>query len=212
MKKEKRADLKEREQKILDCLNTIPDNILREEPRFAISGEIIPEIFRSNRDEINYQLEIRNRNKHIELTPFIPKHIDRIEADGTRHVVPFRSDGNQVEIFCHQSEGLGYYQSKYRGHFISTADIKAMADCIRSVTGKEKTSAAYTCQDDFISLEISYDPISSKYSIMIAVLDISNGDHCISVTRKGLTRKALDLYIDPIFKWEDMFPMINSKH
>ena len=210
MTKEKKKVLKELEEKLLNVLNSIPDGILDKEPRFQLTGEIIPEPMRKDNKYLSYKFKIGYRKNKLTILPFIPKHIDIIGENGPQ-AVPFESDGNQIEISFSQTEDWNYYQRKSRGKFISTADIKAMADCIRAVISHEKSSAKYSCQDDFIRLKISYDTPSDTYNFtvsMLSMLEDTESDHYITITRKKLTKEKLDRYIDPFFKWEEMFPVI----
>ena len=118
------------------------------------------------------------------------------------------SDGNQIEINFREDEEDGWGVGG--GEYVSTADIKSMADCIRSVINKEQVSASYTCQDDLFRIEISCNETEDTYTFSVAMLEILMRDHHISITKTGLTRSELDEYIEPFFIWEQIFPIIGG--
>ena len=46
---------------------------------------------------------------------------------------------------------------------------------------------------------------------MLSMLEGTESDHYITITRKKLTKKRLNKYINPFFKWEEMFPVITHE-
>ena len=112
-------------------------------------------------------------------------------------------DESQIEISYREDdeEGWGAGSDEY----FSTADIKAMADCIRSVINKKDLSAEYICQNDLFRIHIGYDPLNDTYSFTAALIETLTREYHITITKTGLTLSELDEYIQPFFEWERKF-------
>ncbi len=114
-------------------------------------------------------------------------------------------DDNQIEICYREDDEDGWGVGG--GEYFSTADIKAMADCIRSVIQLKQTRAEYSCQDDIFRLCIEYDPYNDRFSFTVALIETLMREYHIVITKSGLTRSALDEYIQPFFEWEKEYPI-----
>ncbi len=134
---------------------------------------------------------------------------DLIIFEGKKQILlsldEYSINGNQIEI-CYREDyedGWGFGG----GEFFSTFDIKAMADCIRSVIYMRETKASYTCQNKVFRIEIEYDASGDTYSFTAALIETLHRDFYISITKSELTRIALDEYIQPFFEWERKYPI-----
>ena len=118
-------------------------------------------------------------------------------------------DKNQVEISYREDdeEGWGVGSSE----FVTTMDIKNMADCIRNVIYFKEASAEYSCQNDLFRLAISYDAKAETFSFTAALIETLTWDYHITITKDNLSRSALDEYIQPFFEWEREFPIVDDK-
>ena len=117
-----------------------------------------------------------------------------------------KTDANQIEI-CYREDdedGWGIGGDEY----ISTSDIKAMADCIRSVIYKNHDKASYSCQNDLFRICLEHDRLNDSYSFTAALLEMLSRDYHITVCKSGLTMNELYQYIQPFFEWERRFPVI----
>ena len=118
-------------------------------------------------------------------------------------------DDDQIEI-CYREDdedgtGVG------GGEFISTSDIQAMANCIRDVVSMNKAKANYHCQDDVIRLSIQYDARSNTFTFSVGLIETLLREYHITITKRGLSRNALEEYIQPFFIWENEYPIVCNK-
>ena len=118
-------------------------------------------------------------------------------------------DENQIEI-CYREEdedgwGVGGNEC------FSTTDIKAMADCIRSVIYMSQNEASYSCQKDVFRICIRYNSVDDSFSFTAALVETLTWDYHISITKTNLSRSALDEYIQPFFAWEREFPIVEKE-
>lgn len=124
------------------------------------------------------------------------------------------SDGNIVDEFDDTQIEFTYREDDKDGwgigsdEYISTLDIKNMANGIRSVVQHKASSFQYRCQNDIFRLKISYDDQSELYSFSPALLEMLSREYHIEITKTGLTISALYEYIQPFFEWEKQFPTV----
>ena len=151
------------------------------------------------------ELVIWDEKNQIIFHPYILDYLGG-DWEGDYWVDTF--DGNRIEISFREDEedGWGVGGDEY----ITTADIKAMGDCIRGVINKETPAAKYSCLDDIFRLELSYHAENDTYTFTVALLEFLIRDHHIAVTKIGLSREELDEYISPFFIWEQKFPVIEG--
>ena len=118
-------------------------------------------------------------------------------------------DDNQVEFAFSQNDEGGWGCGCEDN--VSTRDLRAMADCIRDVIGGHSFSRKYTCQNDLFKMEISYDPVTDKYTFTGALIEMLMREYHISITKANLTRDDLDEYIGPFFIWEKEHPVVKQR-
>ncbi len=118
----------------------------------------------------------------------------------------FRNDYNQIELtYAYTDEyGVSFGLDEY----ISTFDIKYMADCIRIVIYQITNKAEYSCQHDLLRICIEYDPVNDVFTFTVAFAETLTWECHITVSKAGLTRSALDEYIQPFFLWERKYPIV----
>ncbi len=149
------------------------------------------------------ELVIAEGEKFILLSMEKEKYLGwHIDEDGE---IVDEIDENQIEICYREDDENGWGVGG--GEYFSTADIKAMADCIRSVIYKKQAKASYSCQQDVFRICLEYDSTEDIYSFTAALIETLNWEYHISITKTGLTRSALDEYIQPFFEWEREFPI-----
>ena len=153
------------------------------------------------------ELIIEEGEKQIILSMDEKKHIGWHTGENGE-IVP-EIDENQIEISYREDDedGWGVGGDEY----VSTVDIKAMADCIRSVIYKKTSNATYSCQNDLFRIRLEYDPIEDVFAFTAALVETLTWDYHITITKAGLTRSALDEYIQPFFEWERLFPIVEVK-
>lgn len=115
-------------------------------------------------------------------------------------------DDNQIEISYSEDddEGWGVGDDEY----ISTNDIRSMAQCIRDVMALKKTKAEYQCQDDIIRISLSYDQQSNRFTITVGLIETLLREYHITITKSGLSRKELNEFAQPFFEWEKEYPVV----
>ena len=153
------------------------------------------------------ELIIEEGEKQIILSMDEKKYIGW-HTDENGEIVP-EIDENQIEISYREDDEDGWGVGG--GEYVSTVDIKAMADCIRSVIYKKTSSAAYSCQNDLFKIRLEYDPFEDVFAFTAALIETLTWDYHITITKAGLTRSALDEYIQPFFEWERKFPVVEAK-
>ena len=97
------------------------------------------------------------------------------------------------------------------GECVTREDIRAMADCIRSVIYKNEMYNQYSCLDNVFRIEITYDCNTDRYSFTGALMEMLVREYQITITKTDLTRAALDEYIKPFFIWEKEYPVVKRK-
>ncbi len=97
------------------------------------------------------------------------------------------------------------------GGSVTREDIRAMADCIRSVIYKNEMYNQYSCMDNVFRIEISYDCNTDRYTFTGALMEMLCREYQITITKSDLTRAALDEYIEPFFIWEKEYPVGKRK-
>ena len=115
-------------------------------------------------------------------------------------------DENQIEICFRQDDEHGWGAGG--GEYVSTSDIKAMADCIRGVICMKLARAEYACQKDLFRIILEYDSDKGTYTFTAALINMLTWDYHITITMNDLTKNALDEYIQPFFEWEREFPIV----
>ncbi len=118
-------------------------------------------------------------------------------------------DKNQIEISYREDDEEGWGVGG--GEYVTTVDIKNMADCIRSVIYLKEDSAEYSCQNDLFRLAISYDAQNESFSFTAALIETLTWEYHITITKDNLSRNTLDEYIQPFFVWEREFPIVDDK-
>ena len=122
-------------------------------------------------------------------------------------------DGNIVDEIDQNQIEFSYYEADEDGmsagidEFISTCDIKNMADGIRSVLHHQTGMFRYHCQDDIFLIELSYDNGSDLYYFTAALLETLCRDSHITITKERLTISSMEEYIHPLLEWEKMYPI-----
>ena len=155
------------------------------------------------------ELVIWNDENQIIFHLTEPKYVKSYEdEDEDYEFWVTETDGNQIEVSYRydEKEGWGIGGSEY----VSTRDVKEMADCIRSVINKEQPAAKYVCQDDLLRIEISYSAADDTYSFAASMLETLMRDHHITVTKDRLSREQLEEYIRPFFIWEKKYPILEG--
>ncbi len=155
------------------------------------------------------ELVIWNDENQIIFQLTEPKHVKSYEdEDEDFEFWVIETDGNQIEVSYRydEKEGWGVGGSEY----VSTLDVKEMADCIRSVINKEKKKVRYVCQEDLFWIEISYNAKDDTYSFTASMLETLMRDHHITITKDRLSREELDEYIGPFFIWEEKYPILEG--
>ena len=118
-------------------------------------------------------------------------------------------DDNQVEFAFSQSDEEGWGCGCEDN--VSTRDLNAMADCIRDVIEGYSRCRQYKCQKDLFKIEISYDPVTDRYTFTGALIEMLMREYHISITKNNLTREDLDEYIEPFFIWEKEHPIVEQR-
>ena len=115
-------------------------------------------------------------------------------------------DRNQIEFSYHEDDegGMGAGIDE----FISTFDIKNMADGIRRVIYHQADRYHYHCQEDIFWIELSYNEKTGLYSFTAALLETLSREYHITITKEGLTPGCLEKYIHPSFEWEKIYPIV----
>lgn len=150
------------------------------------------------------EFHIEDEHKEILLTMDNVMYIGRhINNDG-ESVNEFNR--NQIECSYREVDegdwGIGCNE------YLSTADLKSMADGIRSVIYKQAERFTYSCQDDFFCIELQYDHCSESYSFTAAILDTFLRENHIAITKNSLSYAQLEEYILPFFEWEKQYPTV----
>ena len=126
------------------------------------------------------------------------------DAEGT---IIDEEDDNLIEFFYGQTDDGG--SGCGDGVYISTVDIKGIADCIRSVINQRESFSEYHTSNDLIRISIGYNAENDRYTFGIAMLEMLCGEYHITITKDDLTISELNAYIDPFFEWEKQYPIIN---
>ncbi|MBQ9354522.1 MAG: hypothetical protein IJT84_02425 [Clostridia bacterium] len=115
-------------------------------------------------------------------------------------------DRNQIEISYREDDedGWGVGGDEY----LSTCDIKNMADGIRNVIHYKINAFQYSCQNDIFRLKICYDTQSESFSFSVALLETLCRENYIEITKENLSLSALKEYIQPFFEWEKQYPVV----
>lgn len=146
------------------------------------------------------EFEISDEKNYIEISM-----LDR-ENSGSYSESDWRCNENLVEFSYREEEGNDWGVGI--NEFISTTDIKRMADCIRNVIYHRERKDHYKCTDDVFRIAIEFYEDSNTYSFSAALIDTLVRDHHIQVTKNDLTEAALEEYITPFFQWEKQYPII----
>ncbi len=149
------------------------------------------------------ELFIEEEEKQIILSMHGKKYIGWHEDEDGEVIDEF--DDNQIEISYREDDEYGWGVGGYE--YFSTSDIKAMADCIRSVIQMKQTRAEYFCQDDIFKLCVEYDSDNERFSFTVALIETLMREYHITITKTNLARAALDEYIQPFFEWENEYPI-----
>ena len=124
------------------------------------------------------------------------------------------SDGNIVDEYDRNLIEFSYYESDEEGwgvgdhEFISTNDIKNLADGIRNVLHHQTDLLRYHCQDDIFWIELSYDNNYDLFSFTAALLETLSRDYHIIISEERLTLSGLEKYIHPLLEWEKKYPIV----
>lgn len=118
-------------------------------------------------------------------------------------------DANEIEINYREDDENGWGVGG--DEYISTTDIKKMADCIRSVLFCQKDTAHYACKNDTIRIAISFREESGTYSFTVALIETLEREYHITITKNDLPLNALEEYIAPFFAWEKQYPIVPVK-
>ena len=152
-------------------------------------------------------LEIRDEKKQIILSMEREKYTGWHEDEDGNIIDEI--DRNQIEISYREDDEEGWGVGG--GEYVTTMDIKNMADCIRSVIYFKEASAEYSCQNDLFRLAISYNAQTEIFSFTAALIETLTREYHITITKDNLSRSALDEYIQPFFEWEQEFPIVDDK-
>ena len=150
------------------------------------------------------ELVLRDGVKQIRLSMDHKKYLGWHEDSEGNFIDEF--DENQIEICYREDDEEGW--SAGGGRYISINDIQAMAESIRDVITMKKPDTEYHCQDDIIRVVLSYDPQSDSFTLTVGLIETLCGEYHITITKPGLSRDALDEYIQPFFEWEKNYPII----
>ena len=118
-------------------------------------------------------------------------------------------DDDLVETSYAQNDegGWGFGEAES----VTRKDIRAMADCIRSVIYRNEDCNQYSCMNDVFRIGISYDCNTDQYTFTGALIEMLVRKYHITITKTDLTRAALDEYIEPFFIWEKEYPVGKRK-
>ncbi len=117
-------------------------------------------------------------------------------------------DDNLIEISYREDDENGWDVGG--DEFISTFDIRAMANCIRNVIFDKEIKSEYHCQGDILRISLVFDPLSEQFSFTVGFIETLMREYHITITKTELTRKQLDEYIQPFFEWERQFPVVDG--
>ena len=118
----------------------------------------------------------------------------------------WRCDANLVEVSYRIDEGDEWGAGC--DEFISTADIKRMADCVRNVMYRQNDKDHYECRDDIARISLKFHKDSDTYMLAVSFIETLIRDHHITVTKNNLTKAGLEEYVNAFFAWEKKYPVI----
>lgn len=134
--------------------------------------------------------------------------IDGRGNDGHYSENDWRCDANLVEISYREDEGDEWGIGS--DEFISTTDIKGMAECIRNVMYHKKDKDHYECRNDILHILLEFHKDTDTYTLALSLIETLIRDHHITVMRDSLTKAELEKYTNPFFVWEKQYPIIKS--
>ncbi len=150
------------------------------------------------------ELYIEDENKTIHMTLEGEKYLGW-------HTTP---DGKTVDDYDRNLIEFSYYEDDEDGmgagvdEFITTYDIKNMADGIRNVIFHRTNEFRYYCLDSIFWIEVCYDKNSDTYSFTAALLETLSREYHITITKERLTLSGLEEYTQAMLEWEKRYPVV----
>ena len=117
-------------------------------------------------------------------------------------------DDNLIEISYREDDEHGW--SAGADEFITTLDIREMANCIRNVIFDKQIHSEYHCLNDILRISLVFDPLSDRFSFTVGFIETLMYEYHITITKAELTQEELDEYIQPFFEWEHQFPVVDG--
>lgn len=149
----------------------------------------------------NFYMEDGNKYISFSMNYSPGEKVARNKQEQNVHV----KDDDLVETSFAQNDEGGWGFGE--GGCVTRGDIRAMADCIRSVIYNNEMYNQYSCMNNVFRIEISYDCNTDRYTFTGALMEMLCWQYQITITKTDLTRAALDEYINPIFIWEKEYPV-----
>lgn len=142
---------------------------------------------------------IKDKENEINMTLWKKETFQLTDTEGGNT----STERNQIEFSYWEkdADGWGFGSEEY----ISTSDVKGMAECVRKVIYKQQPMSEYSCQNDIFRIRLEYSELSDVFSFTAELINTATYESYISATKDKLTRNALDEYIQPFFEWERMF-------
>ena len=94
--------------------------------------------------------------------------------------------------------------------YISTDDIKSMADSIRQVLHHKASEAHYETENDLMRISIRHDDSTDRYFFSVGLLETLLREYHITVEKSNLHITELEEYITPFFEWERQHPIVKN--
>lgn len=118
-------------------------------------------------------------------------------------------DRNQIE-FSYYEEDEGGFGSGV-DEYVSTADLRNMADGVRAVIRGETDSFQYNCCRDIFRISVSHDVSDDHYTISAGLIEVLEREYHIMVTNPNLTFEELIPLLHPFLVWEMWFPVRDNE-
>lgn len=117
-------------------------------------------------------------------------------------------DDNSIEVYYREEDddGWGAGGSEY----ISTHDIRSMADSIRQVLHRKTSETHYETENDLMRISIRYDDLTDRYFFSVGLLETLMREYHITVEKSNLHISELEEYITPFFEWERQHPIVKT--